>query len=545
MRKGFEEQIHKFNKENVKNDKIELISFVAGEGRKGIVTQVQQMNQALAKNPDAIVIQPTDNSALAEGLQAANAKKIPVIAYDQYIVNGSLTAFLTSANYHGGRDNGDYLDSIYSKDQSVRIAVFEYPAVSSTTERVDGFFDSLRSHGRKFEVVGRYQAVDPDSGKEAVKKFLKDFPAKGSVDAILTVNDGGGLSVVKELVAQKRTEIKHFTFDGDPESIENLKAGKLTVIDSAQFCAELGRESARTLTAVLRGQTVERKIRVPTFPITEKSLKNYQGWLGVPTPELRKGLEKAPVKVTRLMGDNKNQKQILRIGTTPLCPYICEKSPGLWTGYLFDILGEVSRDLNVELRLENVPSSRLVQYLESRRVDSILVPEFMVRYLSNIAVVGPQLGVNYTGALVANKSTHVLLDHQALQNMKGVYSDFGTGMGRLESEFSALKLNKLTGADVADRMIRVMLDHRADVALGDYNVLRYSMAAQKVDQLKLVPTSLTGFSFLVLVGLPKNNNVRLLGDGLEQWFAESRKNAHLESILKKYNLVDWDILTRD
>ena len=186
MRKGFEEQIHQFNKENVRSDTIELISFVAGEGRKGIINQVQQMNQALAKNPDAIVIQPTDNSALAEGLQAANAKKIPVIAYDQYIVNGKLTAFLTSANYHGGRDNGDYLNSLFKADQAVRIAVFEYPAVSSTTERVDGFFDSLRSHGRKFEVVGRYQAVDPDSGKDAVKKFLKDFPSKGSVDAILT-----------------------------------------------------------------------------------------------------------------------------------------------------------------------------------------------------------------------------------------------------------------------------------------------------------------------------------------------------------------------
>lgn len=41
MRKGFEEQVHQFNKENVKSDSIELISFVAGEGRKGIVNQVQ------------------------------------------------------------------------------------------------------------------------------------------------------------------------------------------------------------------------------------------------------------------------------------------------------------------------------------------------------------------------------------------------------------------------------------------------------------------------------------------------------------------------
>lgn len=178
--------------------------------------------------------------------------------------------------------------------------------------------------------------------------------------------------------AQKRNEIKHVTFDGDPESVENIKAERLTVIDSAQFCAELGRESARTLVAVLRGQTVNKKSRVPTFPITKQSVKDYPGWLGVPSEKLRKGLEKAPVQLVRLER-NKNQKQILRIGTAPLCPYICEKSPGVWTGYLFDILGEVAKDLNVELRLENVPSSRLVQYLESRRLDYIIVPEFIVR----------------------------------------------------------------------------------------------------------------------------------------------------------------------
>lgn len=49
MRKGFEEQIKQFNTQNKGKDSIELIPFVAGEGRKGIVNQVQQMKQALAK----------------------------------------------------------------------------------------------------------------------------------------------------------------------------------------------------------------------------------------------------------------------------------------------------------------------------------------------------------------------------------------------------------------------------------------------------------------------------------------------------------------
>ncbi|UYL08251.1 substrate-binding domain-containing protein [Bdellovibrio sp. SKB1291214] len=544
MRKGLEEQVQIYNKENKGKSSINLIPFVAGEGRKGIENQAAQMQQALKEKPDVIVIQPTDNSTLASSLQEANSLKIPVIAYDQYIVNGELTAFITSANYRAGQDNGEFT-SQFKPDQRIRIAVFEYPAVSSTTERVDGFFDSLRAQNAKFKVVGVYQAVDPESGRLAVKKFLKDFPDKNSVDVVFTVNDGGGLEIVKELQAKKRTEIKHVTFDGDPASVDNIRAGRSTVIDSAQFCGELGRETARTLVKVISGRSVERKIRVPTFPITKKTLNDYPGWMGVPKPEAAKKADRARPTIVPREEFDRNQKRIIRIGTTPLCPYICEKSPGVWTGYLFEILGEVSRDLGVELRLENVVTTRLKQGLETRKLDYIIAPEYLVRYMDDVLVVGPQLGVNYTGALFAkDKKTPHIIDNQSLENQKIIYSDFGLQDGRIEAEFTGHKINKLSGSDVVERMFRIVAQKRMDVALGDYNVLRYYQVRDK-GQFTLYPTSITGFSFLVLVGLKKNPQVNLLGDGLNDWFVQSRKNTHLQEILGRYNLTDWSILTRD
>ncbi|WP_413581487.1 substrate-binding domain-containing protein [Bdellovibrio sp. HCB288] len=545
MRKGLEEQIQKYNSENKGKNSITLTPYVAGEGRAGIENQVNQLQQAIKTKPDAIVIQPTDNSALASGLQEANKLKIPVIAYDQYIVNGDLTAFVTSANYNAGRDNGQFITSLFKPEKKIRIVVFEYPQVSSTTERVDGFFDSLRSQNARFEVVGVYQAVDPDSGKAAVKKFLKDFPAKDSVDLILTVNDGGGLEIVKELYAKKRAEIRHATFDGDPASVENIREDRLTVIDSAQFCGELGRESVRVLVKVLNGNPVERKIRVTTFPITKKNIAEYPGWMGVPKAgALKKTEKKTSSPLTREEFD-RNQKRIIRIGTTPLCPYICEKSPGVWTGYLFEILGEVSRDLGVELRLENVTTARLKQGLQNRKLDYIIAPEYLVRYMDDILVVGPQLGVNYTGALLAkaNKAPQIF-DRQSLVNKKIIYSDFGLQDGRIEAEFSGQKINKLSGSDVVERMVRIVAQKRMDVALGDYNVLRYYLLRDK-GQFTLHPTSITGFSFLVLVGLKKNPQVQVLGTGLDEWFAQSRKNSHLQEILGRYNLTDWEMLARD
>ncbi|WP_232469293.1 substrate-binding domain-containing protein [Bdellovibrio bacteriovorus] len=546
MRKGFEEEIEKFNKASA--DKIKVIPYVAGEGRKGILNQTAQLDDALKKAPNVIVIQPTDNSALARGLQEANTKGIPVIAYDQYIVNGNLASFLTSDNYQGGRDNGDYIEKTFEKGSTIRIVVFEYPQVSSTMDRVDGFFDSLREHNRNFKVLKRYQAVDPASGEAAAKQFLKDFPEKGSVDLILTVNDGGGITIVKTLWEKKRTEIRHATFDGDPESVENIKNKRLTIIDSAQFCAELGRETARNLIAYLRKEKVPTKKLVPTFPVTEQSVKDYPGWMGRPSSKyVTVTPEKAPVRVkTAAIPASSSNRVIVKIGVAPLCPYLCEKGPGVWGGYIYDILKDIAQKQGFILQMESIANTRLVSNLLTRKVNYIIVPSYMVRYLPNIRVVGPDLGMSYLGALVPLNYKDSLIDSESIATKKIVYADVGSeGSAEVFSASGGSRVIKLTGSDVADRMIKMINDRRVDLALGDYNLLSYSVGRKAGVNLKLVPTSLTGFSSLVLVSVPKEPEFGSIPQLLHNWFLQARQNGELEGILNKYNLKDWHLMSQD
>lgn len=278
MRKGLESEAAQYNKKAAAGSKIELIPFVAGDGQDGTKNQIQQFAKALALKPSAIIVQPTDNAALSVQLQKANQLKIPVIAYDQYIVGGDLAAFVTSDNYQAGRLNAEFISSFYPNNTVIRIVVFEYPKVSSTTDRLDGFFDTLRSENQEFNVLKRYEAVEPVGGKKAALEILRDFPEKGSVDVIFTVNDGGGLSLVKELANAGRNEIRHATVDGDPESVKNILKSNITVIDSAQFCGEIGRQSFIAAADLLDGHRVAKKILVPTFPITLKTAAMYGGW---------------------------------------------------------------------------------------------------------------------------------------------------------------------------------------------------------------------------------------------------------------------------
>jgi ribose transport system substrate-binding protein len=286
MRKGLEAEAARINENAMSSNlrTVELLPRVAGDGPEGIERQITQMYEIISISPDVIIVQPTDNAALAEPLREANRKGIPVVAYDQYISGGSLASFITSDNRQAGYLDGEYIASHFSSDVALKLILVEYPHVSSTVERLNGFLDALRDHGQPYAILKTYKAVQPDEGRQAGMDILKDFPVPGSIDVIFTVNDGGGLSVVDVLAESGRNEIVIASVDGDPASVSNIKAQRLTYIDAAQFCGPLGAQAMKTGYAVATGHGVAKHILVPVFPITKQTLELYPGWLG-PIPK--------------------------------------------------------------------------------------------------------------------------------------------------------------------------------------------------------------------------------------------------------------------
>jgi len=282
MRKGLENKTQELNKVALRKGlpQIKLITRLAGDGHAGIIKQRSQFFELIKLKPHLIIVQPTDNAALSAPLKLANSEAIPVIAFDQYIVGGELLSLITSNNYQAGYLDGEYIAALYPNDYLIKLILVEYPNVSSTIDRVDGFFDALKQDQQKFKVVKSYHAVQPEEGREVASKILKQFKKKSSVDVIFAINDGGGLAIAQEMIKAKRDEIKIATVDGDPQSVKLLENKKSIVIDSAQFVAEIGRQSILNAYKYLRGKKISHKVLVPTFPITGDSLKFYSGWTG-------------------------------------------------------------------------------------------------------------------------------------------------------------------------------------------------------------------------------------------------------------------------
>lgn len=282
MRKGLEQEVERINQAARKSGAptMALQTEVAGDGPQSVDRQIAQMRRMVDAKPDVIIVQPTDNAALTQSLLAANGAGIPVIAYDQYIAGGNLAVYVASDNYQAGYLDGEYLTSLFQKGMPLKLVLVEYPTVSSTADRVNGFLDALHNYGRDYTIMKAYRAVDSVEGEQAGAAILRDFPQKGSIDAVFTVNDGGGLAVVDALARAGRDEIAVATVDGDPESIKNIRDKRLTRIDSAQFCGPLGAQAARAAYDILSGKDVPARIQVPTFPVTLDTLSRYPGWNG-------------------------------------------------------------------------------------------------------------------------------------------------------------------------------------------------------------------------------------------------------------------------
>lgn len=290
MRDGLEAELDKINKKAIDSGAptINYTYYVAGDGGAGIEKQIGQFYELIDKKPDIIIVQPTDNAALAKPLLEANKKKIPVIAYDQYISGGKLLSFITTDNYQAGYLNGEFISTYFDKKRVLEVILVEYPHVSSTVDRVEGFLGALKDLGKEYKIVKSYKAVEPKSGKEAGEAIVRDIKNGLKADMIFAVNDGGGYYVVEELNRAGIKDIVVATIDGYEKSVEVIKNDGIIKIDSAQFCGEMGAVALRKAYGYLLGEHVSKTILIPPFPITKDSLSLYGGWLGEPPRSYKK-----------------------------------------------------------------------------------------------------------------------------------------------------------------------------------------------------------------------------------------------------------------
>lgn len=251
--------------------------------------QAQQVNQAIAARPDAIVIWPSDANAVIPSLQAVTQAQIPLIVSTS-IPNTEDTnlwdAFSGPDNYEHGVRAAEAMVAGWEAaglgDSGSVIAIEGTPGHDSAFRRQAGFEDTLAEIAPGIKVVGAQTANwDQSQATDAAAALLTQYAAT-DVKGIFAHSDvmlAGAITAAERAGYTPGTDLIAVGIDCTIEGYRNIEAGK-------QYASNLqdphvdGGLVAENLIAVLSGESVEKVTYMDTPTITADNLSTCAAAVG-------------------------------------------------------------------------------------------------------------------------------------------------------------------------------------------------------------------------------------------------------------------------
>lgn len=237
-----------------------------------IATQVSQIENMIAVNPDVLVIASIDGSALGTALQGAKGLNIPVIAYDRLIMQSdAVSYYATFDNELVGVLQGQYIEEkldLKNADGPFNIELF---TGSSDDNNCNYFFGGAMKVLQPYIDSGKLvvksgsttlaECATPNWSTEEAQKRMENILAAyyqdgTKLDAVLSSNDSVANGITNALSGSYKGDFPILTGqDCDIPSVKNILAGKQSMSifkDTRQLAAKV----VEMVSAILEGKEV-------------------------------------------------------------------------------------------------------------------------------------------------------------------------------------------------------------------------------------------------------------------------------------------------
>jgi ribose transport system substrate-binding protein len=237
--------------------------------------QITLVNQFVSDNVDGIVLAPLDDTALLPPVQAATAKKIPVIIIDSALkgdVGKDFVCYVGTNNRLAGKMGGDELAKILG-GQGKYFLLRYLEGSASTSEREQGFLDAMAQSSGLKPVMDNF-LYGGASVSEAQKTALNLLDKIQAADGIFCPNESSTLGMLNVLEQNNLTGKKHFVgFDATPPLVEALKKGEVDALVS-QDPTKMGYEGVKACVGAIKGQAQPANIDSGVQLVTPENLNS-------------------------------------------------------------------------------------------------------------------------------------------------------------------------------------------------------------------------------------------------------------------------------
>ncbi|MCZ7571356.1 MAG: substrate-binding domain-containing protein [Ardenticatenaceae bacterium] len=226
------------------------VEIVTLDGQNQVPKQTADMEAAIAKKYDGVLISPITADAMAPAVQEVVDAKIPVVTVDRTVTGVDTLAHVGADNVLGGEEQGKALLALFPQGATIFELTGE-PGSSPAIDRSKGLHNIIDSHPEIKVACQQTARFRRDQALTVTENCLGATP---NPDAVVAANDEMAFGAVEAIKGHNLGgKVTVIGYDALPEALTMIRDGELygTV---EQFPGEQARTGLRTLVDFIRNQ---------------------------------------------------------------------------------------------------------------------------------------------------------------------------------------------------------------------------------------------------------------------------------------------------
>jgi ribose transport system substrate-binding protein len=230
--------------------------------------QISDTEDALAKNPDVLLLTGVDHGA-AQVAQMAAKKGIPTINLGRNY--GNAVSFIGADNYTTGVMFFEYHVKRAAGKKYNLIAITGTPGAASSVAREKGMDATIPKHPNIKLIARQAGYYRRDKTLPVAEDLLQRF---SDVDGIIGWNDEVAMGALAAVKSQNRKGIAITGGDGNRDAVEAIARGELEA--SLMYDLKgIGHLGVQTAAKIIKGEKVKKIIYVPQIWITKDNVHKF------------------------------------------------------------------------------------------------------------------------------------------------------------------------------------------------------------------------------------------------------------------------------
>ena len=241
---------------------------VQGPSQFDPALQVPIVNGVAARQPDVLIIAPTDDTALAAPIQAVKAAGAKVILVDTTLKDSSIAEGHIGSDYvnYGVQGAQELAKAI--GDSGTVLGIFAPPGVSTNDRGREGFRTEMAKHPNIKVLPFEYSNGAPGKSAAIVSASLA---AHSDLKGIFTYNGGDAQGVVTGLRQAADGNVKFVSGDAQPFQVQQLKEGAVAAL-VVQQARRMGEQAVQDAVDALASKPVARETAIKTVVATKANV---------------------------------------------------------------------------------------------------------------------------------------------------------------------------------------------------------------------------------------------------------------------------------